>query len=400
VITNRIEKAAESGGVKTNRIKKAVELLKMPPSEALKELRAIQQAQIHRSAEQHGTAVKSNRKATDDRNNQQARNVRAQDLLAAQAGVEATRLGNISTRITHAVNRIDTIVNPRKWAQLPCFAGETPVWTVDGVKRIDELQPGEKVWAFDEELQQTVQRQILKVLQNRTVHFYDVRVGNSTIQATGNHPFWVEDRSEWIAARNLKAGMKLKHLNGQIIPIESINLREGLHSNTYNLSIDKNHNYFVGAGVLVHNENIVNYDLGGENQQIYIGKNFSKYPNKIYVGITKQTLTERFSRHISEAREQIEIIEDIPEAKRTDPQKANLEFYKFKLSIPFLEAQAQGIKTEHMAQYLEENLVQFLQQQGLQVMNRERGRRAAATMDQYAREIANDPDVQKKGYCK
>ncbi len=32
-------------------------------------------------------------------------------------------------------------------------------------------------------------------------------------------------------------------------------------------------------------------------------------------------------------------------------------------------------------------------------MNRERGRRAAATMDQYAREIANDPDVQKQGYC-
>jgi hypothetical protein len=157
--------------------------------------------------------------------------------------------------------------------ELPCFAGETPVWTVDGVKRIDELQPGEKVWAFDEELQQTVPRQILKVLQNRTVHFYDVRVGSSTIQATGNHPFWVEDRSEWIAARHLKAGMKLKHLNGQIISIESINLREGLHSNTYNLSIDKNHNYFVGAGVLVHNEGVVDYNLGGENYEVYIGKN-------------------------------------------------------------------------------------------------------------------------------
>jgi hypothetical protein len=43
---------------------------------------------------------------------------------------------NISKAINNAVDRIDTIVNPQRWAKLPCFAGETPVWTIDGVKRI------------------------------------------------------------------------------------------------------------------------------------------------------------------------------------------------------------------------------------------------------------------------
>jgi hypothetical protein len=283
--------------------------------------------------------------------------------------------------------------------ELPCFAGETPVWTVDGVKRIDELQPGEKVWAFDEELQQTVPRQILKVLQNRTVHFYDVRVGNSTIQATGNHPFWVEDRSEWIAARHLKAGMKLKHLNGQIISIESINLREGLHSNTYNLSIDKNHNYFVGAGVLVHNEGVVDYNLGGENYEVYIGKNPND-PQKIYVGITNQTLPVRLKQHHDEAQGKIEKIEARTEAQRTPQQKVDLEFYKFKLGILRLELQAKGIKTKELAEYIEENLVRFYEQEGqLEVTNRESARRTPATMDLRARQIASDAQVQARGYC-
>jgi hypothetical protein len=196
----KITQYAESGGEITNRIEKAVELLKMPPSEALKELRAIQQAQRKRLLDQVTISARSNKKVTDyEGMRDDLKNKRELAALRTQATREqtqATALRNSSRNITNAVNRIDTIVNPRKWAQLPCFAGETSVWTVDGVKRTDELQPGEKVWPFDGELQQTVQRQILKVLQNRTVHFYDVQVGSSTIQATGNHPFWVEDRSE------------------------------------------------------------------------------------------------------------------------------------------------------------------------------------------------------------
>ncbi len=150
-------------------------------------------------------------------------------------------------------------------------------------------------------------------MQNRTIHFYDVKVGSSTIQATGNHPFWVEDKAEWIATRHLKAGMKLKNLNGQISLIESVILREGLDSTTYNLSIEETHNYFVGPGVLVHNEELVNYHMGGENYLVYTGQN-SNYPKKIYVGITNLTTNKRLGYHHDEARREIKKIEAVPEA--------------------------------------------------------------------------------------
>ncbi len=77
-----------------------------------------------------------------------------------------------------------------------------------------------------------------------------------------------------------------------------------------------------------------------------------------------------------------------------------MEFYKFKLGIPNLKPQAIGIKTESMAQYIEENLVRFYIHQGeFEATNRDGGRRTPAKMDSIAKELANDPDVQKQGYC-
>jgi len=399
-----VTQLAQTSEVIANYIKTAVELLNMTPSEALQELNnGIKEQQAEKSREQFATARRTLNTSLDwvNRPRHLQDPIELSNLQAKLTNeqVNAANSAAITKAINNAVARIDTIVNPQNWAKLPCFAGETPVWTIDGVKRIDSLQPGEKVWTFDEKLQQIVPQKIIKVLQNRTVHFYDIEVGNSIVQATGNHPFWVEDRSEWIAARDLLVGMNLKQLDGKSSQIESINLREGLHSNTYNLSIDKTRNYFVGAGVLVHNENVVDYSMGGENYKIYTGKN-SKYPNKIYVGITKQTLTERLAQHHDDSLTDMRKIERTPASDRTAEQLAALEFYNFKLGITQLELQAQGIKNKDYAEYIEENLVRFYEREGqLQVTNRERGRRAQATMDARARIIANDEDVLNSNYC-
>jgi hypothetical protein len=152
--------------------------------------------------------------------------------------------------------------------------------------------------------------------------------------------------------------------------------------------------------VLVHNENVVDYGMGGENYKIYTGKN-SKYPNKIYVGITKQTLTERLAQHHDDSLTDMRDIEqNTAPSDRTLKQLADLEFYNFKLGITQLELRAQGIKNKDYAEYIEENLIRFYEREGqLIVTNRERGRRAQATMDARARIIANDNDVLNSNYC-
>jgi hypothetical protein len=104
----------------------------------------------------------------------------------------------------------------------------------------------------------------------------------------------------------------------------------------------------------------------------------------------------RLKQHHDDARDVIKK----PEAQRNPNQKLDLEFYKFKLGILRLELQAKGIKTKEMAEYIEENLVRFYEQEGqLEVTNRESARRTQATMDLRARQIASDAQVQARGYC-
>ncbi len=270
--------------------------------------------------------------------------------------------------------QIDQRINTSIWALLPCFLGDTLIWTADGVRRIDELKIGELVFTFDFERQEVVKREILQVLRNQTNHFYKIMAGNDTIKATGNHLFWVEDKSAWLAARDLKADMYLKALDKKAIKIDSILLQEGIESETYNLSIDQIHNYFVGTGVLVHNEGPHNYDFGDSSYNfiIYHGKN-ENFPNRVYVGQTDPN-QKREAAHRSEAErelkklvnqdklvgvdnwkekevnELIQILRD--EGELTDKQLSDVRYYIFKKNID-LDVKVTGISAK-MADYLEQ----------------------------------------------
>ncbi|MCA9041112.1 MAG: AHH domain-containing protein [Planctomycetaceae bacterium] len=74
----------------------------------------------------------------------------------------------------------------------------------------------------------------------------------TSIGTTPNHPFWSEDRHEFVRADELRKGEKVRTLEG-VSYVESVTSRAGLHT-VYNLEVQVDHVYHVGSGgVLVHN---------------------------------------------------------------------------------------------------------------------------------------------------
>jgi hypothetical protein len=73
------------------------------------------------------------------------------------------------------------------------------------------------------------------------------------IGSTANHPFWSEDRQDFVQAGSLEPGEHLRLADGHTTTLERIEpIAEQLP--VYNLEVDGEHVYFVGeSGVLVHN---------------------------------------------------------------------------------------------------------------------------------------------------
>jgi hypothetical protein len=245
---------------------------------------------------------------------------------------------------------------------LPCFSGDTPVWTVDGPRRIDSLSPGETVLAFDFSRMDVVRCGVLEVLRNRTEHFYDVLAGGGVVHATGQHPFWVESESDWVAARHLRPGMLLRTPDGRTAAVSSVTLREVPETASYNLSVDGAHNYFVGPGLLVHNEGPVDVKLARVYiiyRATYDGKE-ERFKGKTYIGQTTEVVMSgervgqprgvegREGEHIGKARAEL-----ARHAKEGHLTPENVEFYEF-MKHAKLKELVVGIETEAQANYLEQ----------------------------------------------
>jgi hypothetical protein len=84
----------------------------------------------------------------------------------------------------------------------------------------------------------------------------DLRIEGSDefIGTTASHPFWSEDRQQFVAAGDLRVGENLLLADDTIRPVESV-ARRATRETVYNIEVDEEHVFYVGEdGVLVHNE--------------------------------------------------------------------------------------------------------------------------------------------------
>ncbi|MBQ6944114.1 MAG: hypothetical protein IJN43_07255 [Ruminococcus sp.] len=137
-----------------------------------------------------------------------------------------------------------------------CFTGETLVATEDGQKRIDEIEVGDRVWAYDIFTGETALKEVTKVYVHEVDEIMHLHTSCGDIDTTTNHPFFVIDRG-WVTAGDLVVGDEVYLLDGStavIIGFELEQLSETIK--VYNLEVADFNTYFVGdEAVLVHNYN-------------------------------------------------------------------------------------------------------------------------------------------------
>ncbi len=77
-------------------------------------------------------------------------------------------------------------------AQYECLAGGTQIWTANrGLVPMKSMEPGDQVFALDEESGRFVVAPVRDVAQTGTRQTYRITVGTREIRATDNHPFLV-----------------------------------------------------------------------------------------------------------------------------------------------------------------------------------------------------------------
>ena len=175
-----------------------------------------------------------------------------------------------------------------------CFAAGTLVLTAAGHKKIEDVEIGDEVWAYDEETGKSDWKPVVQLFRNGKElmltpdgmqkasggvdHFIKVGVtgkkGAEYISATDEHPWFILNVTEgtktvkfdgvsennnsvgnWVASKDLKAGNKCLLSDGETAIISSVEVEyyDELQT-TYNFEVEGFHTYYVGEnGVLVHN---------------------------------------------------------------------------------------------------------------------------------------------------
>ncbi|MCX5653082.1 MAG: polymorphic toxin-type HINT domain-containing protein [Planctomycetota bacterium] len=158
-----------------------------------------------------------------------------------------------------------------------CFPAGTLIDAGEGPKPIETVCEGEEVWACNPE---TGRWELKPVVMPMTQHYagdiVNLTVGDESIEATGNHPFWVvagpglaerhpacdvyeqerglTKKGRWVEARSLCVGDVLCLRNGADATILALSTRHGSMA-VYNIVVDGLHTYAVGSsGILVHNK--------------------------------------------------------------------------------------------------------------------------------------------------
>ena len=138
---------------------------------------------------------------------------------------------------------------------MKCFVAGTLVLTASGLVAIENIKPGDMVYAADAETLEVSTKQVLETYIRETSSLVHLTINGENIISTYDHPYYVKDKG-FVSAEALWIGAELIDKNGNTLYVEQI-YREKLDNQfktVYNFKVDGFHTYFVGSmSVLVHN---------------------------------------------------------------------------------------------------------------------------------------------------
>ncbi|APW59070.1 polymorphic toxin-type HINT domain-containing protein [Paludisphaera borealis] len=136
-----------------------------------------------------------------------------------------------------------------------CFAGGTPVRTLQGARPIEEVKLGDQVLTQDTTTGKLAYQPVVSVFHNPPNVTYRIDLGSESVFPTGIHRFWKAGHG-WIMARDVKAGDRLRTIGGTV---EVVAASKDRVQPVFNLLLAGGDNYCVGGqGVLAHDNGFVN----------------------------------------------------------------------------------------------------------------------------------------------
>jgi hypothetical protein len=139
---------------------------------------------------------------------------------------------------------------PRYQRRHSCFAAGTPVATETGMRPIEEIVAGDRVFAKHPDSGELKLQTVLLTTVRPPSPVIELRTGDETIRATPGHPFWVTSKG-WRMAKLLQEGDQLHGMSGVVNLEQTRPLADP--EPVYNLVVAEFNDYFVGSSmVLVH----------------------------------------------------------------------------------------------------------------------------------------------------
>ncbi len=133
----------------------------------------------------------------------------------------------------------------------PCFLADTPVWVDGALVQISKVAAGQTVGKVACLATATVQIEKLEEHEGAFECRDIVLENGNSISVVAAHCFML-DSGRWVAAQNLRSGMKLKSLNGAVAIKSVVKRAMPFVGKVYNLKVKDGEQYLVGEdGVVV-----------------------------------------------------------------------------------------------------------------------------------------------------
>ena len=168
---------------------------------------------------------------------------------------EKTSELDIETRYKNARARYEESMNCDLYCKgTRCFAEGTFVLTEHGIKKIEEIKAGDKIYGYDEIKGENTLKTVKAVYLHTTDLLVKIKTKKDIIFTTPEHPFYVN--GQYILAGFLNTDMKLTNFEGKEVEIKEIGIiKYQKEQKVYNFSVEGTRNYYVGE------ERLLNHNL-------------------------------------------------------------------------------------------------------------------------------------------
>ena len=167
-----------------------------------------------------------------------------------------------------------------------CFAEGTFVLTEYGIKKIEEIKAGDKIYGYDEVKKENILKSVQAVYLHTTDLLVKIKTKKDIIFTTPEHPFYVN--GQYILAGFLNTNMKLTDFEGKEVGIKEIEIiKYQKEQKVYNFSVEGTRNYYVGGeGLLNHNNDdcIGGVDISKKEVKLILNDDeINSHHNKPYI---------------------------------------------------------------------------------------------------------------------